>query len=217
MDEPTSKYCIQVLRMERGGRVLLADGSGNKYEAVIADDNRKKCVLNIDSVSAVPAPPCMLHIAIAFTKNVSRMEWFLEKAVEIGITHITPIVTTRTEREKFKAERFENILVSAMLQSQQFFLPQLSEPVAFDKLVAGGLPQQAFIAHCLPESKTHLLDAAKPGNDAMLLIGPEGDFTPEEITDALSRGFIPVSLGNTRLRTETAGMVGATLLAAANR
>lgn len=216
MDEPTSKYCIQVLRMEKGNKVLLADGLGNKYEAAIVDDNRKKCVLSVASVTVMPAPPCSLHIAIAFTKNVSRMEWFLEKAVEIGVTHITPLLTARTEREKFKAERFENILVSAMLQSQQFYIPVLVEPTSFDKVV--GVPfSQRFIAHCLPERKTHLLDAAKPGADAMILIGPEGDFSPEEIAVALAAGFEPVSLGNTRLRTETAGMVAATLLAGVNR
>ncbi|WP_295125694.1 16S rRNA (uracil(1498)-N(3))-methyltransferase [uncultured Chitinophaga sp.] len=216
MDEPTSKYCIQVLRMSIGDKVLLADGLGHKYTATISDDNRKKAVLRIDAFEAVPRVTSGLHIAIAFTKNVSRMEWFLEKAVEIGVTAITPLLTHRTEREKFKAERFENILVSAMLQSQQFWLPVLSEPTGFVSML--GIPAaQRFIAHCLPESKTHFVDAITPGSDGVILIGPEGDFTGDEITSALSAGFVPVSLGDTRLRTETAGMVAGALWAGANR
>lgn len=216
MDEPTSKHCISVLRHVKGDAVLLADGVGNKYIATIDDDNRKKCVLLITAVESVAAPACSLHIAIAFTKNTSRMEWFLEKAVEIGVSAITPLITSRTEREKFKSERLENILVSAMLQSQQYYLPVLSEPVLFDKIVAYSTDQR-FIAHCLPDSKTHLLDVAVPDKDALVLIGPEGDFTPEEIGLAVEAGFVPVSLGNTRLRTETAGMVAAAVLAGVNR
>lgn len=215
MDEPTSKYCIQVLRMSIGDTVQLADGLGHKYTATISDDNRKKAVLSINAFSLVPRNIAGLHIAIAFTKNVSRMEWFLEKAVEIGVTAITPLLTHRTEREKFKAERFENILVSAMLQSQQFWLPVLSEPTGFTSML--DVSTQRFIAHCLPESKTHFVDAITPGSDGVILIGPEGDFTGDEITSALSAGFVPVSLGDTRLRTETAGMVAGALWAGANR
>ncbi|SIO51720.1 RsmE family RNA methyltransferase [Chitinophaga niabensis] len=215
MDEPTSKYCIQVLRNEKGDKVLLADGRGTRYEAVITDDHRKKCVLQISGETAMPVPVPHLRIAIAFTKNTSRMEWFLEKAVEIGIAGIIPLLTQRTEKEKFKAERLENILVSAMLQSKQWYLPVLTEPMPFDKAL--GAAGQKLIAHCLPDEKKHLLDVMLPGKDTLLLIGPEGDFTPEEITSALEKGCLPVSLGDTRLRTETAGVVGGTLMAAANR
>lgn len=216
MDEPTSKYCIQVLRNEKGDKVLLADGKGTRYEAVITDDHRKKCVVQISAQTAVPAPAPRLRIAIAFTKNTSRMEWFLEKAVEIGITDIIPLLTQRTEKEKLKAERLENILVSAMLQSKQWYLPVLTEPQPFEKAVAT-LASQKLIAHCLPDEKKHLLDTMAPGKDTLLLIGPEGDFTPEEINIALEKGCLPVSLGDTRLRTETAGVVGSTLMAAVNR
>ncbi|KAA2240818.1 16S rRNA (uracil(1498)-N(3))-methyltransferase [Chitinophaga agrisoli] len=212
MDEPTSKHCVQVLRRENGQQVLLANGIGQKFTAVITDDNRKRCTVQIQQQETVPAPTPQLHIAIAFTKNASRMEWFLEKATEIGIQSIIPLITHRTEKEKFKTERLENILVSAMLQSQQYYLPQLAAPTAFEQLVQQHQAVQRFIAHCLPDQKTPLQEVMLPGKDTLLLIGPEGDFTPEEVVAALAKGFQPVSLGNTRLRTETAGMVGAVLM-----
>lgn len=216
MDEPTSKHCIMVLRKQKGEQVLLADGRGNKFTAVIADDNRKKCVLQVTACENVPASTPAIRIAICFTKNASRIEWFLEKATEIGIQEIIPVLSHRSETEKFKAERLQNILVSAMMQSQQYYLPVLEAPVAFDKVVQQNKDGQRFIAHCLPESKTHLWQAMQPGKDTLVLIGPEGDFTPEEIALALAQGFQPVSLGDTRLRTETAGMVAATMCKCAN-
>lgn len=214
MDEPTSKYCIQVLRRQKGDKVLLADGKGHRYEAEITDDHRKKCVTAITGVESMPRPEPGIRIAIAFTKNAARMEWFLEKAVEIGVQGIIPLVTLRTEKEKLKAERLENILVSAMLQSRQWFLPELSEPTPLESLMS--TTGQRFIAHCLPGDKPHLLAAMQPGKDTILLVGPEGDFAPQEVDLALQYGFTPVSLGNTRLRTETAGMVGCALMAAVN-
>ncbi|TWF45371.1 16S rRNA (uracil1498-N3)-methyltransferase [Chitinophaga polysaccharea] len=212
MNEDTSKYCIQVLRHENGDRVLLADGRGHKFTAEITDDNRKKCVVKIVDRTLVPAPERALRIAISFTKNTSRIEWFLEKATEIGIQTIIPLVSQRTEKEKIKAERLQNILVSAMLQSQQFYLPDLQEPQAFDKVVKQHTDPQRLIAHCLPEQKQAMQDIMQRGKDTLILIGPEGDFTPDEIKLALEQGFVPVSLGNTRLRTETAGMVAVTIM-----
>ncbi|WP_212001967.1 16S rRNA (uracil(1498)-N(3))-methyltransferase [Chitinophaga sp. HK235] len=215
MNEDTSKYCIQVLRHENGDTVLLADGRGHRYSTVITDDNRKRCSVKITHTETLPAPAPALRIAIAFTKNTSRIEWFLEKATEIGIQTIIPLVSQRTEKEKVKAERLQNILVSAMLQSQQFYLPQLQEPQPFDKVVKNAADPQKLIAHCLPEQKKELQHHMQPGKDTLLLIGPEGDFTPEEIQLALEQGFEPVSLGKNRLRTETAGIVAVTLMNAA--
>lgn len=212
MNEDTSKYCIQVLRHEKGDKVLLADGRGRKLTAEITDDNRKKCIVKILSCETVPPPARALRIAISFTKNASRIEWFLEKATEIGIQTIIPLVSQRTEKEKIKAERLQNILVSAMLQSQQFYLPELREPQAFEKVVKNNKDPQKLVAHCLPGQKKELLHTMQPGKDTLLLIGPEGDFTPGEIELALAHGFEPVSLGNTRLRTETAGMVAVTIM-----
>lgn len=216
MDEPGSKYCIMVLRHTAGDEVVLTDGRGGRYQAVITDDNRKKCVLSISQYTLMPAVVAPVRIAIAFTKNTSRIEWFLEKATEIGIQSIIPLISHRSEKEKFRADRLENILVAAMLQSQQYYLPDLAAPVSFDKLVAEAPAEQLFIAHCLPEQKQHLWQAMEKGKDSLLLIGPEGDFTPEEISLALGKGFKPVSLGETRLRTETAGVVGVTMMNAVN-
>lgn len=216
MDEPTSKYCIMVLRHTAGDEVLLTDGRGGRYTAVITDDNRKKCVLKITLYTLMPPVASPVRIAISFTKNTSRIEWFLEKATEIGVQTVFPLVSQRTEKEKFRADRFENILVSAMLQSQQYYLPELAAPVPFDKLIQQPGADQLFIAHCLPEEKAHLWQAMQAGKDSLMLIGPEGDFTPEEIKAAMGLGFKPVSLGNTRLRTETAGVVACTMMNAVN-
>ncbi|NSL88732.1 16S rRNA (uracil(1498)-N(3))-methyltransferase [Chitinophaga sp. Mgbs1] len=216
MNEDTSKYCIQVLRHEKGDSVLLADGRGHRFTAVITDDNRKRCSVSIRQREQMPAPSPALRIAISFTKNASRIEWFLEKATEIGIQTIIPLVSQRTEKEKIKAERLQNILVAAMLQSKQFYLPDLQEPQPFEKVVNSNDPQK-LIAHCLPEQKRELHQHMQPGKDTLILIGPEGDFTPEEIQQALAKGFEPVTLGNTRLRTETAGLVAVTLMNAKQR
>ena len=216
MDEPTSKYCIQVLRHTMGDSITLTDGRGGKYQARITDDNRKKCIVKVTDYTLVPLPAAPVKIAIAFTKNTSRIEWFLEKATEIGIQMIIPLISQRTEKEKFRADRFESILVSAMLQSRQYYLPELTAPAAFETLVSTPPASQLLIAHCLPEQKAHLWQAMLPGKDSLLLIGPEGDFTPAEITSALEKGFIPVSLGENRLRTETAGVVGCTMMNAVN-
>lgn len=217
MDEATSKYCIQVLRRQRGQEVLLADGRGRRFTAQITDDHRKRCTVGITAVEELPPPDPSLRIAISFTKHAARIEWFLEKATEIGIQMIIPLLSQRTEKEHFKMARLESILVSAMLQSQQYYLPQLAAPVAFEQLVQQGDVPQRFIAHCLPEQRTYLQEAMQPGLDTLLLIGPEGDFTPEEVELALGQGFKPVSLGNTRLRTETAGVVGCVLMNAAQQ
>lgn len=216
MDEPTSKYCIQVLRHEAGDEVILTDGRGGRYKAAITDDNRKKTVVRITEYTLMPAVAAPVRIAIAFTKNTSRIEWFLEKVTEIGIQSIIPLVSHRSEKEKFRVDRLENILVSAMLQSQQYYLPELAAPTPFEQVVKQPVSAQLFIAHCLPEQKQHLWQAMERGKDSLLLIGPEGDFTPEEITLALGNGFKPVSLGETRLRTETAGVVGCTMMNAVN-
>ena len=216
MDEPTSKYCIMVLRHEKGDEVLLTDGRGGRYTTTITDDNRKKCVVTVKQYELMPPVQSPVRIAISFTKNSSRIEWFLEKATEIGMQMIIPLVSQRTEKEKFRADRFENILVSAMLQSQQYYLPELTAPATFDTLVQHPPAEQLFIAHLLSGQKTHLWQAMQPGKDSLLLIGPEGDFTPEEIQLALAKGFQPVSLGDNRLRTETAGVVGCTMMNAVN-
>ena len=213
LDEDTSKHMISVLRMQNGDEVLLTDGKGTKAKATITDDNRKKCSVQLLSINKEEAVEPKICIAISIIKNASRFEWFLEKATEIGVSEIIPLICERTEKEKFRYDRMQGILVSAMLQSQQTWLPQLHEPTSFIDVVKHASHQQKFIAHCLPEKKTALTAQLinQPSNQ-LILIGPEGDFTQKEIKAAMEQGFEPVALGHTSLRTETAGIVAATLL-----
>ena len=213
MDEDTSKHMISVLRMHQGEELMLTDGKGQKAMARISNDNRKKCVVDILSITKEEKRSPAVHIAISLTKNATRFEWFLEKATEIGVSHILPVICERTEKEKFRADRLQQILVSAMIQSQQSWMPVLDAPISADQLIRKERPGPKFIAHCLPEHKQSLSGISSNGaGDPLILIGPEGDFSPGEIKLALEHGFIPVSLGETRLRTETAGVVAATLL-----
>lgn len=211
LDEDTSKHMIGVLRLEKGEDVLLTDGKGSKARAAIVEDNRKRCVVDVVSVEKEEAKAQNVSIAISIIKNASRFEWFLEKATEIGVSEIIPLLCDRTEKEKFRYDRMKGILVSAMLQSQQTWLPVLQHPTAFTDVIKNSEQEQKFIAHCLPEQKQQLSSVIRPLS-ALILIGPEGDFTPAEIEKALEQSFLPVALGNTRLRTETAGLVAATLL-----
>ncbi len=210
LDEDTSKHIINVLRMQKGEQVLLTDGKGRKARAAIIDDNRKKCVVDISSIETEEERKNKVAIGISLIKNASRFEWFLEKATEIGVSGIIPLICTRTEKEKFRHDRMQHILISAMLQSQQCWLPVLHEPMGFEKALQ--LPfEQKFIAHCIDGEKQKL-PIVSHQQSALILIGPEGDFTPEEIELSLQKSFLPVSLGNTRLRTETAGIVATALL-----
>lgn len=222
LNEDTSKHIVQVLRMQNGEQIQLTDGKGNLFTAEITDNNRKRCTVAIKQTANNQRPVANVIIAISLLKNSSRFEWFLEKATEIGVTEIIPLICTRTEKQNFRHDRMKGILVSAMLQSQQTWLPVLHEAVKFENLVMKQFENaQKFIAHCEDEnnkeqlvSKRLNLSTSQPACPAgrLILIGPEGDFTKEEIESALKNNFIPVALGNTRLRTETAGIVAATLL-----
>jgi 16S rRNA (uracil1498-N3)-methyltransferase len=228
LDEDTSKHIVQVLRMQNGEQLQLTDGKGNLFTCAIKDDNRKKCTVAILKTINHPAgsfgQPSTINVSIAISliKNNSRFEWLLEKATEIGVNQIIPLICERTEKTAFKMERMKTILVSAMLQSQQTWLPVLQEPVKFLSFVTQANQQQKFIAHCGDESNKQPLanKLINSRNDRdvpqltskLILVGPEGDFTNEEIEAALKNNFTPVALGQTRLRTETAGIVAATLL-----
>jgi 16S rRNA (uracil1498-N3)-methyltransferase len=212
LSEDTSKHIIQVLRMQKGEKVLLTDGKGKKAEAEIVDDNRKRCAVKIIATEIEKERQHKVAIAISLIKNASRFEWFLEKATEIGVSEIIPLICERTEKEKFRFDRMQNILISAMLQSQQCWLPVLHQPTEFEKAIQSHF-EKKFIAHCEETSKASLPDPSFNSTASQLiLIGPEGDFSSEEIESALKNSFIPVSLGTTRLRTETAGIVAAALL-----
>ena len=210
LNEETSKHCIRVLRMKAGDQLQLTSGIGDLYTVEIINANKNACVVKKISYTFSPKNIKQLTIAISPLKNTSRFEWFLEKATELGISNIIPIICKRTERQLFKLERMQNILVAAMLQSQQCYLPHLSEPIAVNDFIQTIIAKTKFIAHCLDENKKQVKDFIS--GEMLMMIGPEGDFAPEEIALALQNNFIPVSLGNTRLRTETAGVVAATLL-----
>jgi 16S rRNA (uracil1498-N3)-methyltransferase len=215
LGEETSRHVVQVLRMKVDEEIQLTDGKGNLYTAAIVDDHRKKCAVKIVSQVKVSRPTASKTIAISLVKNNTRFEWFLEKATEIGVTQIIPLLCSRTEKQHFRLDRMKGILVSAMLQSQQSWLPELQEPQKFSSFVGKCAIQQRFIAHCEEASERLPLNKAlEAGETSLVLIGPEGDFTLEEIIAALTNDFVAVSLGNTRLRTETAGMVAAVMLCA---
>ncbi len=214
LNEETSKHIVQVLRMQNGEQLQLTDGKGNLFTCEITNGNRKRCEVTIKETANEQRSTNNVSVAISLLKNNSRFEWFLEKATEIGVTEIIPLICTRTEKTALKHERMNSILISAMLQSQQTYLPLLHEPVKFTEVASKSTQQQKFIAHCDDENNkeqltTKLLNASTP---KLILIGPEGDFTKEEIELAIKNNFTPVSLGATRLRTETAGIVAATLL-----
>jgi 16S rRNA (uracil1498-N3)-methyltransferase len=207
----TAKHCVQVLRMNEGAMIILTDGIGNRYDATILSANKKETVVMLTNKTIIPVNNPITSIAISFVKNPSRMEWFLEKATEIGISHFYPLLTERTEKIHFKTERWENIIVSAMLQSKQVWKPVLHQPINFADLIVQPMEGLKIIAHCEANAKTPL-QLLRKENQQFILIGPEGDFSTNEINAAKHQGFIPTSLGNTRLRTETAGLVAAVLL-----
>ena len=213
LDEDTSKHIVQVLRMKNGEQLQLTNGKGDVFTCEITDNNRKRCAVKILQTTNSKPQTANISIAISLIKNNSRFEWFLEKATEIGVSEIIPLICTRTEKTAFKPDRLKSILISAMLQSQQCWLPVLHEPVKFDKLVVASRHQQKFIAHCIDEEKRRLADLNSQSlNSKIILVGPEGDFTQEEVDLTLQHHFSAVTLGETRLRTETAGMVAAVLL-----
>ena len=219
LDEATSKYMVQVLRMQNGGQLQWTNGKGILFTAAITDNNRKKCSVRILQTTNSPQGPAdkpqtpNICIAISPVKNNTRFEWFLEKATEIGVSEIIPLICIRTEKTAFKFDSMKSILVSAMLQSQQCWLPVLHEPTKFNALVTSSTHQQKFIAHCIDDAKRSLADLNNESlSSKIILIGPEGDFTTDEIELALQNHYSAVSLGATRLRTETAGIVAATLL-----
>jgi 16S rRNA (uracil1498-N3)-methyltransferase len=216
LNEDTSRHIVQVLRMKTGDQINLTDGKGHLLTCAITDDHKKHCSVSVQSKTETPKSKTQVTIAISLLKNTNRFEWFLEKATEIGVSAIIPLLCERTEKEKFRADRLQGILISAMLQSQQTWLPEMPEPVEYKSLFATAIVNAShkFIAHCIDDAAKRTIRELQgfPFDNSILLIGPEGDFTPAEVSLALQHRFEPVSLGNTRLRTETAGIVAATLL-----
>jgi 16S rRNA (uracil1498-N3)-methyltransferase len=214
LNEEESKHCIRVLRLAIGDKIALIDGRGGWYTAEITDDNPKRCSVRIiETKKECGKRNHYLHIAIAPTKSMDRIEWFLEKATETGIDEVSIIDCKNTERTVVKAERLNKVAISAIKQSLKTYLPKINDMVDFKKFMASTsqFKGQKFIAHCYAnEQKPHLKQLYKKGEPAIVLIGPEGDFTLEEVKMALENGYKQISLGNSRLRTETAALYACT-------
>ncbi|PCE62577.1 16S rRNA (uracil(1498)-N(3))-methyltransferase [Sediminicola luteus] len=201
-----AKHLARVLRKKEGDRIFLTNGQGILAELEITLASPKKCEGRIVSVVEKPKPQLHLHLAVAPTKMNDRYEWFLEKATEIGIQEITPIICERSERKTIKHERYQKIVVSAMKQSLQCYLPKLNPAMALTDFLNPEIQGVGFIAHCEEQDKTHLKHQLDTETQITLLIGPEGDFSEKEIAKALEKGYFPTSLGENRLRTETAAL-----------
>jgi 16S rRNA (uracil1498-N3)-methyltransferase len=211
LSETSSKHCIQVLRMDAGDLIDITNGQGGLFHATIQVAHKKNALVSITEALQHPAPKQQLHLGISLLKNAVRLEWLFEKATEMGVTHITPLICERTIHERFKTERMQQIIQSAMIQSQQTWLPKLVEPTPFQDFIRQVNGTQKLIAHCEPTEKKSI-KSVLPSNDLILLIGPEGDFSPTEITAAIEKQFEPIELGPTRLRTETAGIFALSVL-----
>lgn len=216
-DKEESRHISKVLRKKEGDPIHLTDGKGNLYHGVIGVSSPKSCQVLLEKVEAQPSRRYSLHMAVAPTKNNDRYEWFLEKATEIGIDEITPIICDHSERKVVKTDRMEKILQSAMKQSLNCYLPVLHPPVTFSEFMAGEHPASRFIAHCYDTERFDLKRRIQPDCPTLLLIGPEGDFSEEEVALALENEFLPVSLSDNRLRTETAAIVGCHTVAIFNQ
>lgn len=208
LNEEESNHCTKVLRLKQGDKVNLIDGVGGLYTAEIAETTKRAVHLNIiDKQSEFGKRNHYLHIAIAPTKNIDRLEWFLEKATEIGIDEITPIICDRSERKIVKEDRLEKIITSAVKQSLTAYHPKINATIGLKDFIKQSEADDKLIAHCInEEDRKAISETIKPHQKYLVLIGPEGDFTPKEIELALQNEFKPVTLGNTRLRTETAGL-----------
>lgn len=208
LDEKESRHCIKVLRMKKGTVVQLIDGKGFFYEGIIKEPDSRRCIIEISSKSIDPAKRnYSIHIAISPLKNMERFEWFIEKSVEIGLDEITPVICERTEKRGIKSERVKGLIISAMKQSLKTKLTLLHDPVTFDEFIDSVSGESLMIAHCHNDiDRKSIKDAYKKGEDTVILIGPEGDFTNDEISLALRNGYKSVHLGKSRLRSETAGV-----------
>ncbi|MFY9514698.1 MAG: 16S rRNA (uracil(1498)-N(3))-methyltransferase [Dysgonamonadaceae bacterium] len=208
LSEQESHHCIKVLRMREGDRLTITDGRGYFYDCILTEAHPKHCVVSIEKeIFRGKSWNFSLHIAFAPTKNMERNEWFVEKATEIGIDEISPLLCRFSERKEVKSERLRKIIISAMKQSRQAVLPCLNEMIPFQEFVSMPFSGRKFIAHCYPLKKEPLTQTYKKGEDALLLIGPEGDFSEEEVQKAIEKGFQPIRFGENRLRTDTACLV----------
>ena len=217
-DKTESRHIIRVLRKKEGDQIFITNGKGILLKSEITVANDKKCMVTVVSADEKPKPwNYYLHIAIAPTKNIDRLEWFLEKATEIGIDEITPILCEHSERKIIKKERLEKIIESAMKQSLKYHLPKLNELISFQDFIEQDFHGARYIAHCASSEKQSLKSVSKSVQHITILIGPEGDFSTTEIENAEDQNFISVDLGESRLRTETAGVVATHIVSLFNQ
>lgn len=219
--EEESKHCVRVLRLGRGDDIHITDGRGNLFCCRITDDDPRRCTVQVTSVEReYEKLPYALTMAVAPTKNADRFEWFLEKATEVGVTSIIPLDAAHSERRIFKPERGEKVITAAMKQSLKAFRPLLDPLTPFREAVTAPFDGRKFIAHCdaarSPAGKTYFPSTLRRGEAALVLIGPEGDFSPKEIDLALANGFEEITLGRQRLRTETAALAAVVMAAVVN-
>ncbi len=213
LPEEEAAHCLRVLRLSQGDKITLTDGKGYFYEAQITATSGKRCLVSIQKKTfQEPLWRGHLHLAMAPTKNMDRTEWLAEKATEIGLDELSFLNCRFSERKVIKTERIEKIVVSALKQSLKARKPQVNEMMTFNKFVQQDFSGDKFIAHCYKGEKSLLKDVLSGERDTLVLVGPEGDFSQEEVELALSCGFRPVSLGNSRLRTETAALVASHLM-----
>ena len=217
LPDEESLHAVKVLRLKTGDSIQIVDGNGGFFNAYITTPHHKHCAFEItETLVDASKRNYHLHIAIAPTKNIDRLEWFIEKATEIGIDEITPVFCQNSERKVVKEERLEKIIVSAAKQSLKAKFPTLNPPCSFNEFIRTYSAEQQFIAHCYNDDKMLLKSEIKHGKSILILIGPEGDFSPEEVNTAIKNGYQPVSLGDSRLRTETAGVVACCTVAFCN-
>jgi 16S rRNA (uracil1498-N3)-methyltransferase len=207
----TSKHCVQVLRMQEGVNIDITNGVGDIFNATIQSAHKANSLVTIQRHQSIAASKQKITLGISLLKNAVRLEWLFEKATEMGIHQIVPLICERTIHERFKMDRMQNIIQSAMIQSQQAWLPSLSEPIALNTFMQQQKAPVNLIAHCEPSDKKNIKEIVAL-DDVNLLIGPEGDFSSSEIATAISNNYTPIQLGPTRLRTETAGIFALSVL-----
>jgi 16S rRNA (uracil1498-N3)-methyltransferase len=215
-DTNESKHVIKVLRKKIGDELWITNGEGYLFEGKIISDAIKQCEIELISSKKTHPKSHWLHMVVAPTKMNDRFEWFLEKVTEIGVDEITPIICDRSERKILKLDRMQRVIESAMKQSLQTYLPKLNEPVSLSEFLEKPTIGLQFIAHCEDSERHELKRRVVADQDVTILIGPEGDFTSNEIKNAMSKGYAPVAMGKTRLRTETAAIVACTIVASIN-
>ncbi len=213
LNENSSRHIVQVLRMQPGAELRLTNGKGMLVTATILEANKKRCQVRMLQKTVGEPPKRRVQIALSVLKNVSRFEWFLEKATELGVSDIFPLKTSRTEKQQIRSERLQSILESALIQSQQVWMPVIHDLQNFSQWVVKVQADQKFVAHCAEGTKRRLSEMVNTNlSSQLILIGPEGDFTEEEIRLALENRFIAVELGDNRLRSETAALAAAAIL-----